>query len=113
MWGQAVTEMTVESRGKFEYDLSDPKVYTEDDILNSRKYYIELKGNRHAWVVALTYEVEDPDVGVNGLDLGLEQLIGTSEILCLYCRNVYTPEIKDQECPEPLPTTDTLSSEPE
>jgi hypothetical protein len=105
--------MTVESRGKFEYDISDPRVYTEEDIRNSRKFFIELKGNRHAWVVALTYEVEDPDVGVNGLDLGLEQLIGTSEIICLYCHTVYTPEIKDQECQAPLPTTDTPSLAPE
>ncbi len=53
---------------------------------------------RHIWCINICYVLTDPDEALESMELGQEQFLGVSPIVCLLCNSMYEPQIRNDPC---------------
>lgn len=57
-----------------------------------------IRDGRHLWSIGVIHHIANPEEALDDMDLNASNLIGLTDIICLWCKKTYRPEIREQAC---------------
>lgn len=81
-----------------EPELIDTSVRVELNLEDLRSRRIKGLNVPHLWVIGTVYHLADPEQALDDMELGSHNLVGVTQIYCLWCLKQYHIDLKDAVC---------------
>lgn len=85
----------------FHIDFGTGQTVDLDELRRRRMAF--MPDNTHAWVISVVYGLDDPEQALDTMELGHEQFVGVTPIVCLLCNEKYRSANRFHKCPQNAP----------